>query len=79
LDYLRNRSFPRSRPIAACAAAVLLEDGHAGQVCPLSGPELLSARGRAALIGKELGREIGVAEITADVARQRMIQAPLRV
>jgi uncharacterized protein YbjT (DUF2867 family) len=61
--------------VAACAAAVLLEDGHEGQTYPLSGPELISARGQAATLGEVLGREIGITEIPAEAARQRMIQA----
>jgi uncharacterized protein YbjT (DUF2867 family) len=61
--------------VAACAAAILLEDGHEGQAYPLTGPELLSARDQAAVLGEVLGREIGITEIPAETARQRMIQA----
>jgi (4-alkanoyl-5-oxo-2,5-dihydrofuran-3-yl)methyl phosphate reductase len=61
--------------VAACAAAVLLEDGHDGQAYPLTGPELLSARDQAAVLGGALGREIGITEIPAQTARQRMIAA----
>jgi uncharacterized protein YbjT (DUF2867 family) len=61
--------------VAACAAAVLLEDGHEGQAYPLAGPELISARGQAAVIGEVLGREISITEIPPESARQRMIQA----
>jgi (4-alkanoyl-5-oxo-2,5-dihydrofuran-3-yl)methyl phosphate reductase len=61
--------------VAACAAAVLLEDGHDGQAYPLTGPELSSAGDRAAILGEVLGREIGITEIPAEAARQRMIQA----
>jgi uncharacterized protein YbjT (DUF2867 family) len=61
--------------VAACAAAVLLEDGHQGQAYPLTGPELISARDQAAILGEVLGREIGITEIPAQAARQRMIQA----
>jgi uncharacterized protein YbjT (DUF2867 family) len=61
--------------VAACAAAVLLEDGHDGQAYPLTGPELVSARGQAAILGEVLGREIGITEISPEAARQRMIQA----
>jgi uncharacterized protein YbjT (DUF2867 family) len=61
--------------VAACAAAVLLEDGHEGQAYPLTGPELISARDQAAILGEVLGRKIGITEIPAEAARQRMIQA----
>ena len=61
--------------VAACAAAVLLEDGHDGQAYPLTGPEPVSARDQAAILGEVLGRGIGITEITPEAARQRMIQA----
>jgi uncharacterized protein YbjT (DUF2867 family) len=60
--------------VAASAAAVLLEDGHEGQAYPLTGPELISARDQAAMLGQALGREIGITEIPPEAARQRMIQ-----
>jgi (4-alkanoyl-5-oxo-2,5-dihydrofuran-3-yl)methyl phosphate reductase len=67
--------------VAACAAAVLLEDGHDGQAYPLSGPELVSARDQAAILGEVLGREIGITEIPPEAARERMIAAgmPTRI
>lgn len=61
--------------IAACAAAVLLEDGHEGQAYPLTGPELISARDQAAALGELLGREIGITEIPPQDARQHMTRA----
>jgi uncharacterized protein YbjT (DUF2867 family) len=61
--------------LAACAAAILLEDGHEGQAYPLTGRELVSGRDQAAVIGEVLGREIGITEIPPEAARQRMIQA----
>ena len=61
--------------VAACAAAVLLEDGHEGQAYSLTGPEPMSACDRAAVLGEVLGREVGITEIPAKAARQRMIQA----
>jgi uncharacterized protein YbjT (DUF2867 family) len=61
--------------VAACAAAVLLEDGHYGQAYPLTGPEPVSARDQAAALGEVLGRDIVITEIPAEAARQRMIQA----
>jgi (4-alkanoyl-5-oxo-2,5-dihydrofuran-3-yl)methyl phosphate reductase len=61
--------------VAACAAAVLLEDGHEGQAYPLTGPELISARDQAGVLGEVLGREIGITEVPPEAARQRMIAA----
>lgn len=61
--------------VAACAAAVLLEDGHDGRAYPLTGPDLVSARDQAVVLGEVLGREISISEIPPQAARQRMIQA----
>ena len=61
--------------VAACAAAVLLGDSHEGRAYPLTGPEPVSARDQAAVLGEVLGREIGITEIPPEAARQRMIQA----
>jgi (4-alkanoyl-5-oxo-2,5-dihydrofuran-3-yl)methyl phosphate reductase len=61
--------------IAAAAAAVLLEDAHDGRAYPLTGPEPVSATDQARILGTALGREIGIAEIPAEAAREQMIQA----
>lgn len=61
--------------VAACAAAVLVDDGHEGRSYALSGPELISAVGQAAILGQVLGREIGLTEIPPELARQRMTEA----
>jgi uncharacterized protein YbjT (DUF2867 family) len=61
--------------VAAAAAAVLLEDGHQEQTYSLTGPEPLSAGDQVRLLGAALGRQIGITEIPAEAARQRMIQA----
>jgi uncharacterized protein YbjT (DUF2867 family) len=44
--------------IAAVAAAALLEDGHAGRVYPLSGPESLLPADRVRVLGEVLGRDL---------------------
>jgi uncharacterized protein YbjT (DUF2867 family) len=44
--------------IAAVAAAALLEDGHAGRVYPLSGPESLLPADRVRILGEVLGRDL---------------------
>ena len=42
---------------------------------PLTGPEPISGRDQVRLLGAALGREIGITEIPAEAARQRMIRA----
>ncbi len=61
--------------VAACAATALLEDGHDGETYPLTGPELVSAHDRAAVLGEVLGQEISLTEISPELARQRMVEA----
>lgn len=57
------------RDIAAVAATVLTTDGHVGKAYPLTGPELFSARQRAAVVGEILGREIRFEELDEAQAR----------
>ena len=44
--------------IAAVAARVIVEDGHAGRSYELTGPESLSRREKVERIGRALGREL---------------------
>lgn len=44
--------------VAAVAATVLLEDGHAGRKYPMTGPEAISRAACAATIGEVLGRPV---------------------
>jgi uncharacterized protein YbjT (DUF2867 family) len=59
--------------IAAVAAAVLREDGHTDRTYELTGPEALSPRDRARLIGEAIGEPVRFAEQTRDEARAFML------
>jgi uncharacterized protein YbjT (DUF2867 family) len=54
--------------IAAVAARALLEDGHAGNIYQLTGPEALTQAQLARLIGDAIGREVRFEELTPDAA-----------
>lgn len=51
--------------IAAAAAAVLTEDGHAGQAYDLSGEELFTIAGQVAVISKTIGRDLQVRRVSS--------------
>lgn len=57
--------------VGAVSAAVLTEDGHAGQVYSITGPEALTPRQRVAIIGAAVGRELGFVELSEAQARAR--------
>jgi len=54
--------------VAAVAARVLLDDGHAGRSYELTGPEALSRRAMVERIGRALGRDLRYAEVSRDEA-----------
>jgi uncharacterized protein YbjT (DUF2867 family) len=58
--------------IAAVAVAVLTEDGHAGQVYRLTGPQPLSHAEQADILSRALGRPIRYAELPAETVREAM-------
>ncbi|MFI6793145.1 NAD(P)H-binding protein [Nonomuraea sp. NPDC050383] len=58
--------------LAEVAVVALTQDGHAGQVYPLSGPQSLTAAEQVALIGQALGRPLTYHELTPEVAREQM-------
>ncbi|MGW2056269.1 SDR family oxidoreductase [Streptomyces sp. NPDC001840] len=60
--------------IAAVAAAVLREDGHAGRAYELTGPELISPRQQAAAISEALGEKVTFVELSREDAHARMAQ-----
>ncbi len=60
--------------IAEVAAAVLRQDGHAGQTYELTGPEPTTPRQRAAAIGAALGTPLRFVEQTRDEARAQLLQ-----
>ncbi|GAA4575586.1 NAD(P)H-binding protein [Planotetraspora kaengkrachanensis] len=66
--------------IAAVAAAALTQDGHAGRVYELTGPESLTHAEQARILGEVLGRPIRFAELPAETVRQAMsahVPAPI--
>ena len=66
--------------IAAVAVKALTEDGHAGQVYELTGPESLTHAEQAALLGAALNRPISFEELPPEVAKQAMasyVPAPI--
>ncbi len=58
------------RDVAAVAARVLSEDGHAGGDYVLTGPDSLSQAEQVAAIGSVLGRQIPFQELTPDEFRR---------
>ncbi|MFF8639059.1 SDR family oxidoreductase [Streptomyces pilosus] len=60
--------------IAEVAAVVLREDGHAGQIYELTGPELSTPRQQAEAIADALGEPVRFIEQTRDEARAQMLQ-----
>ncbi|TDC70599.1 NmrA family NAD(P)-binding protein [Streptomyces hainanensis] len=61
--------------IAAVAATALLDEGHAGHVYNLTGPEALSLRERLAILARGVGRDIAFAPITHRQAVDRLMAA----
>jgi uncharacterized protein YbjT (DUF2867 family) len=60
--------------IAAVAAAVLREDGHAGQVYELTGPVSISPREQTAAISDALGEEVTFVDLSREEAQAAMAQ-----
>lgn len=58
--------------IAAVAAAALREDGHAGRVYELTGPEPISPRGQAEVIAAALGEKVAFVELSREAAHAGM-------
>ncbi|MBC9718298.1 NAD(P)H-binding protein [Streptomyces sp. TRM66268-LWL] len=60
--------------IAAVAAAVLREEGHAGRTYELTGPEAVSPREQTAAIARALGEEVAFVELSREDARAHLAQ-----
>ncbi|MBY8876068.1 SDR family oxidoreductase [Actinacidiphila acidipaludis] len=60
--------------IAAVAAAALREDGHAGRVYELTGPEPVSPRQQAAALAEMLGEDVAFVELSREEAHAAMAQ-----
>ena len=55
-----------TRDMAATAVAALTEEGHAGKVYNLNGPELLDGYAQAAAFSKVLGRTVRYLDVSAE-------------
>lgn len=73
-------SFADTRDIAAVAAAAFAEDGHAGRVYDVTGPQSLTYREALAIIGDVVGRALTYRPITHEqsAANLRAAGAPER-
>ncbi|MEV5149617.1 NAD(P)H-binding protein [Streptomyces sp. NPDC052727] len=58
--------------IAAVAAAALCEDGHAGRVYELTGPQPISPREQAGVIAAALGEKVTFVELSREAAHAGM-------
>lgn len=58
--------------VAAVAAETLLGDGHLDKVYPLTGPEVVTRREQLATIGRAIGRELTMVEISPRTFRAQM-------
>lgn len=61
--------------IAAVAVQALRHEGHAGKAYELSGPEPLTFREQAKVLGRALGRDIEFVELTPEQAQEQMSAA----
>ena len=66
-----------ARDVAAVAAHALLEDGHAGQACDVTGPQALSHADACGKLGAALGRPVTYAPAGDEAARSAMLAAGL--
>jgi uncharacterized protein YbjT (DUF2867 family) len=62
--------------IAEVVVHALTEDGHAGRIHRLTGPETLGQADQVAILGKALGRPLHWHELTKAEARQRLLADP---
>lgn len=68
-------SFIDARDIGAAAAVALTEDGHAGKTYLLTGPEPVSYRDVAALIGKAIGKPVKYVPVSEADGKKAMVGA----
>ncbi|MFF4341325.1 NAD(P)H-binding protein [Kitasatospora sp. NPDC001540] len=61
------------RDVAQAAVRTLLDPGHEGRTYALTGPQSLTQRERARLIGEALGREIPFEEVPPEALRRAML------
>ncbi|MFI6517032.1 NAD(P)H-binding protein [Spirillospora sp. NPDC050679] len=68
------QSLVHEADIAEVAVAALLEDGHAGRVYRLSGPEAITQEEQVRIIAEVVGRPIEVVELTPEQKRAEMAE-----
>ncbi|MHB1568694.1 MAG: SDR family oxidoreductase [Solirubrobacteraceae bacterium] len=61
-----------TRDVAAVAAVVLTDPGHAGQIYDVTGPEALSYADVAAALTRSLGREVEYVDVQDDAVREAL-------
>ena len=61
------------RDIAAVAARTLCDDGHAGGEYVLTGPQSLTQSEQVSIIGRAIGRNLVITEISPDEARRELV------
>ncbi|WP_236653745.1 NAD(P)H-binding protein [Streptacidiphilus melanogenes] len=61
------------RDIAETAVRALLDPAHAGRAYAITGPESLTQRDKARLIGEAIGRDVSFEEIPAESLRRAML------
>ena len=70
-------AFVDPRDVAACAAAALAEDGHAGSAYALTGPEAITFERIARELSAATGRPVSYVDVPEPAARQGMVEAGL--
>jgi len=65
------------RDIADIAVAALLDAGHSGRTYTLTGPETLSARQQAAVLGEILGRPVPLHDLSPQERREQLLASGL--
>jgi uncharacterized protein YbjT (DUF2867 family) len=68
-----GRSLIHERDIAAVAARALTQNGHAGAIHVLTGPEVLTQEQQVLAIGQAIGRPLRYDEIPAQTALDQML------
>jgi uncharacterized protein YbjT (DUF2867 family) len=72
--YLNAPTAPTDeRDLAAVAARVLCDDGHAGAEYVLTGPQSLTQAEQLHIIGRAIGRAVRVEELSPDEARSELL------
>ncbi|MBZ0290454.1 MAG: NmrA family NAD(P)-binding protein [Anaerolineae bacterium] len=65
----RKTAIVHEADIAAVAAHVLTSDGNGGKTYSITGPEVLTPRDLARIIGEAIGRDVQFVELTPEEAR----------